>query len=144
MRVIVSSDRVVVFDPVNPVVELFIPKLVAKLENREHPMAFEFRAVEAVLVEVCASFNATIGTLIPSLDAVLDTLSTTTDFGGGTVQNCMDRLLPLENALNEFAAKVTQTRAAVNEILSSDVRVMAWICCYSAESAAQYTYSERR
>lgn len=113
------------FDPVNPVVEPFIPKLFAKLESRDHPMPFEFRAVEAVLVEVCASFNATIGTLIPSLDAVLDTLSTTTDFGGGTVQNCMDRLLPMEKALNEFAAKVAQTRTAVNEILGSDVRALS-------------------
>lgn len=83
-------------------------------------MPFEFRAMEAVLVDVCSSFNSTISTLIPSLDVVLDTLSTTTDFGGGTVQNCMDRLLPLENALNEFSAKVSQARDALNEVLSSD------------------------
>lgn len=122
VRLIVLADRVLVFDPVNPNVERFIPRLQTRLESQSHPMPFEFRAVEAVLVEVCASLNSTIGTLIPSLDLVLDTLSTTTDFGGSTVQNCMDRLLPLENALNEFAAKVAQTRTAVNEVLASDVR----------------------
>eukprot|EP00177_Eucheuma_denticulatum_P008513 GFKZ01015488.1.p1 GENE.GFKZ01015488.1~~GFKZ01015488.1.p1 ORF type:complete len:258 (-),score=31.80 GFKZ01015488.1:1430-2203(-) len=121
VRVIIVADRVIVFDPVNPAVEAFLPRLQSKLDSPGHPMPFEFRAVEAVLVEVCRSFNGTIGTLIPSLDLVLDTLSTTTDFGGGTVQNCMDRLLPLENALNEFAVKVSQTRAAVNEVLASDV-----------------------
>lgn len=122
VRLIVLADRVLVFDPVNPDVERFIPRLQSRLESQSHPMPFEFRAVEAVLVEVCASLNSTIGTLIPSLDLVLDTLSTTTDFGGSTVQNCMDRLLPLENALNEFAAKVAQTRTAVHEVLASDVR----------------------
>lgn len=109
------------FDPVHPDVERFIPRLQNRLKNQSHPMPFEFRAVEAALVDVCASLNSTIGTLIPSLDLVLDTLSTTQDFGGSTVQNCMDRLLPLENALNEFAAKVAQTRTAVNEVLASDV-----------------------
>lgn len=121
VRVIVLAERVLVFDPLNPAVEHFIPRLQARLDSRDHPMPFEFRAVEAVLVDVCAAFNSTIATLIPSLDVVLDTLSTTTDFGGGTVQNCMDRLLPLENAVNEFSIKVAQTRDALNEVLSSDV-----------------------
>lgn len=123
VRVIVLADRVLVFDPINPAVEMFIPKLQTRLDSPFHPMPFEFRAVEAVLIEVCTSFNSTIATLIPSLDLVLDTLSTTSDFGGGTVQNCMDRLLPLENALNEFATKVSQTRLALNEILLSDVSI---------------------
>lgn len=123
IRVIVLAERVLVFDPVNPAVEAFIPKLRAKLDSPSHPMPFELRAVEAVLVEVCASLNSQIGTLIPSLDLVLDTLSTTTDFGGNTVQHCMDRLLPLENALNEFAVKVEQTKEALDEVLDSDVRI---------------------
>lgn len=120
IRVIILHDSVLVFDPVNPSVEAFIPQLQARLASPYHPMPFEFRAVEAVLVELCSQFNATIGALIPSLDLVLDTLSTTTDFGGSTVQNCMDRLLPMENALNEFSSKVSATRAALNEILVSD------------------------
>lgn len=122
IRLIILPERVVVFDPLNPAVELFIPKLQSRLDSPGHPMPFEFRAIEAVFVDVCTSFNTSISTLIPSLDVVLDTLSTTTDFGGGTVQNCMDRLLPLENALNEFSSKVSQTRDALNEVLSSDVR----------------------
>lgn len=122
VRLIVLADRVLVFDPLNPAVEYFIPKLQARLDDPGHPMPFELRAVEAVLVDVCTSFNSTIATLIPSLDVVLDTLSTTTDFGGSTVQNCMDRLLPLENALNEFSEKVSQTRNALDEVLDSDVR----------------------
>lgn len=121
VRVIVLADRILVFDPVNPAVEYFIPRLQARIDSPFHPMPFEFRALEGVLVEVCSSFTSTIGALIPSLDLVLDTLSTTTDFGGDTVQKSMDRLLPLENALNEFASKVDQTRSALNEILVSDV-----------------------
>lgn len=121
VRVIIMADRVLAFDPTNPAVEYFLPKLQRRIDAPSHPMPFEFRAVEAVLVEVVSTFNATIGTLIPSLDLVLDTLSTTTDFGGDTVQHCMDRLLPLENALNEFASKVSQTRTALNEVLVSDV-----------------------
>lgn len=124
VRVIVLADRVLAFDPTNPAVEYFLPKLQRRLDAPSHPMPFEFRAIEAVLVEVVSTFNARIGTLIPSLDLVLDTLSTTQDFGGDTVQNCMDRLLPLENALNEFGAKVAQTRAALNEVLVSDVSVI--------------------
>ncbi|CAN8073944.1 unnamed protein product [Agarophyton chilense] len=120
IRIIVLPDRVLAFDPTNPAVEYFLPKLQRKLDAPTHPMPFEFRAIEAVLVEIVSTFNATIATLIPSLDLVLDTLSTTQDFGGGTVQNCMDRLLPLENALNEFSSKVSQTRAALNEVLVSD------------------------
>lgn len=121
VRLIILCERVLVFDPLNPSVEHFIPRLQARLDAPAHPMPFEFRAVEAVLVDVCSSFNSSITTLIPSLDVVLDTLSTTTDFGGSTVQNCMDRLLPLENALNEFSEKVSQTRDALNDVLSSDV-----------------------
>lgn len=129
VRLIILADRVLVFDPLNPAVEYFIPRLQARLDDPDHPMPFELRAVEAVLVDVCSSFNSTIATLIPSLDVVLDTLSTTTDFGGGTVQNCMDRLLPLENTLNEFSERVSQTRNALDEVLSSDVRLCLFGFC---------------
>lgn len=96
IRVIITTDRVLVFDPGNPDVEAFIPRLQSRLISASHPMPFELRAVEGVLVDVCASLNAQLGTLTPSIDLVLDTLSTTTDFGGSTVQHCLDRLLPLE------------------------------------------------
>lgn len=96
IRVIITTDRVLVFDPGNPDVEAFVPRLQSRLMSASHPMPFELRAVEGVLVHVCASLNAQLGTLTPSVDLVLDTLSTTTDFGGATVQHCLDRLLPLE------------------------------------------------
>lgn len=96
IRVIITTDRVLVFDPGNPDVEAFVPRLQSRLMSASHPMPFELRAVEGVLVHVCASLNAQLGTLTPSIDLVLDTLSTTTDFGGSTVQHCLDRLLPLE------------------------------------------------
>lgn len=120
VRVIVTTDRVLVFDPANPVVEDFIPKLQARLQSQVHPLPFEFRAMEGVLVDVCARLNANLGNLIPSVDMVLDTLSTTTDFGGNTVQDCLDRLLPLENSLNEFALHVDQLRRTLHEVLASD------------------------
>jgi magnesium transporter len=120
VRVIVTPDKVLVFDPGNPDVEAFVPRLQRRLLSPSHPMPFEFRAVEGVLVDVCSSLNAQLGALTPATDLVLDTLSTTTDFGGDTVQHCLDRLLPLENALNEFAVKVDQIRRALNQVLASD------------------------
>jgi magnesium transporter len=120
IRVIVTPDKVLIFDPANPAVEAFVPRLQRRLLSPSHPMPFEFRAVEGLLVDVCASLNAQLGTLTPATDLVLDTLSTTQDFGGDTVQHCLDRLLPLENALNEFAVKVDQIRHALNEVLASD------------------------
>lgn len=96
IRVIVTPDRVLVFDPLNPDVEAFVRRLQRRLASRGHPMPFELRALEGVLVDVCKSLNDELGTLTPSIDLVLDTLSTTTDFGGSTVQYCLDRLLPLE------------------------------------------------
>jgi magnesium transporter len=120
IRVIITPEKVLVFDPANPAVESFVPKLQARLISSSHPMPFELRAVEGVLVDVCASLNTQLGTLVPSIDLVLDTLSTTTDFGGNTVQHCLDRLLPLENALNEFSVKVDHIRKALDEVLASD------------------------
>lgn len=120
IRVIITKDRVLVFDPANPDVQAFVPRLEARLLSVTHPMPFELRALEGVLVDVCASLNAQLGTLTPSIDLVLDTLSSTTDFGGNTVQHCLDRLLPLENALNEFSVKVDQIRNALHEVLASD------------------------
>jgi hypothetical protein len=96
VRVVITTDRVLVFDPGNPDVEAFIPRLQSRLISTSHPMPFELRAVEGVLIDVCASLNAQLGTLTPAIDLVLDTLSTTTDFGGNTVQYSLDRLLPLE------------------------------------------------
>lgn len=120
IRVIVTKDKVLVFDPANPDVEAFIPRLQRRLLSPSHPMPFEFRAIEGVLVDLCSSLNSQLGNLTPSIELVLDTLSTTTDFGGNTVQNCLDRLLPLENALNEFSVKVDQTRRALLDVLASD------------------------
>lgn len=102
IRVIVTTDRVLVFDPMNPDVEAFIPRLQRRLLSQSHPMPFELRALEGVLVDVCASLNSELGTLTPSIDLVLDTLSTTTDFGGNTVQHCLDRLLPLEVRISDL------------------------------------------
>lgn len=120
IRVIVTTDRVLVFDPANPDVDAFIPRLQRRLLSPSHPMPFEFRAIEGVLVDVCSSLNTKLGNLMPSIERVLDILSTTTDFGGNTVQDCLDRLLPLENSLNEFSVKVDQIRRAFLDVLASD------------------------
>lgn len=124
VRVIILAERVLVFDPVNPHVEAFVGRLQGRLVRPAHPMPFEFRALEAVLVETCASLSRQLGVVVPSVDLVLDTLAERPDFGGYTVQNCLDRLLPLENALNDFADRVDATRAALLDVLASDVGAM--------------------
>lgn len=120
LRVVIQNHRVLVFDPRNPSVERFIPELRRRIASVSHPMPFEFRCVEAVLVDVCASLMQHLRIMTPGVETVLDTLSTTTDFGGSTVQDCLDRLLPLENSLNEFIGKVDGVRDAMYELLASD------------------------
>lgn len=124
VRVLILSDSVLVFDPLNPHVERFVPALQARLCSRTHPMPFEFRALEAVLVEVCAALARQLGGVVPAVDVVLDSLSSgpAADFAGAGVTSSLDRLLPLENALNDFADRVDAARGALHEVLASDVR----------------------
>jgi magnesium transporter len=124
IRVIVTTDKVLVFDPANPDVEAFIPRLQSRLLSTSHPMPFELRAVEGVLVDVCASLNAQLGTLTPSIDLVLDTLSTTTDFGGNTVQHCLDRLLPLEVRAARRASDAPRHSASLSRLLTGCVSLV--------------------
>lgn len=37
-----------------------------------------------------------------------------------TVRLCLDRLLPLQNSLNEFEVKIRETHVALNDVLRSD------------------------
>lgn len=124
VRVIILPDSVLVFDPLNPHVERFVPLLQTRLCRRTHPMPFEFRALEAVFVEVCARLSKQLGGIVPAVDVVLDALASDSaaDFGGGRVTTSLDRLLPLENALNDFADRVSAARGALHDVLASDVR----------------------
>jgi hypothetical protein len=36
------------------------------------------------------------------------------------VRICLDRLLPLQNSLNEFDVKIREAHAALNEVLRND------------------------
>mmetsp|Transcript_38985 Transcript_38985/g.154327 ORF Transcript_38985/g.154327 Transcript_38985/m.154327 type:complete len:105 (+) Transcript_38985:628-942(+) len=66
--------------------------------------------------------NRSLLTLSPSVESVLDTLSssTTADFGSVQVAQSLDRLLPLENSMNEFGSQVEQIRSAMIEVLEND------------------------
>jgi len=126
VRVLITPDSVLVFDPINPHVEKFIPALQSRLLSRTHPMPFEFRALEAVLVEVCMHLSKQLGRLVPAVDILLDKLSsttntttTTTSFNVG-FESSLDALLPLQGALHDFADRVDATRQALLDVLASD------------------------
>jgi len=122
VRALIQANRMLLFDPMHPSVRAFVPELQARLVGTNSHLPFEQRAIEAVLINVCASVHRHMATLAPAVESVLDTLSSSgsTDFGSESVQTSLDRLLPLENSLNEFLATVTQLRVAMNEVLSSD------------------------
>ncbi len=124
VRVLILHDSAWVFDPLNPHVEKFIQSLQVRLRSRTHPMPFEFRALEAVLVEVCAHLSSQLGQLIPAVDGALEKLSTGADFSSGFgFETSLNRLLPLQGALHDFGDRVDATRNALLETLASDVRV---------------------
>ncbi|KAA8493550.1 Mitochondrial inner membrane magnesium transporter mrs2 [Porphyridium purpureum] len=122
IRAILQADRLLLFEPMHPSVQAFIPELQARLQAESSLLPFELRALEVVLINVCASLQRHASTLSPAVDSVLDNLSSTgvSSFGSDSVQTSLDRLLPLENALNEFLNKVTMIRTAIDDVLSSD------------------------
>ena len=127
VRVLILHDSAWIFDPINPHVEKFIQSLQIRLRSRIHPMPFEFRVLEAVLVEICAHLSNQLGQLIPSIDSALDRLSTGADFSSGFgFETSLDQLLPLQGALHDFGDRVDATRNALLETLASDVSYYAF------------------
>lgn len=122
VRLLITPDSVLVFDPINPHVEKFIPALQTRLLSRTHPMPFEFRALEAVLVEVCMHLSKQLGRLVPAVDILLDKLSKSSSGSGFNVgfETSLDALLPLQGALHDFADRVDATRNALLDVLASD------------------------
>lgn len=55
IRALVQANRVVLFDPAHPAVQSFIPILKERLTDVNYPLPYEFRALEAILVNVCSS-----------------------------------------------------------------------------------------
>lgn len=55
IRAVVQATSVLLFDPPNPLVQNFIPSLRSRIRDRTHPLPFEFRSLEAILIDVCTS-----------------------------------------------------------------------------------------
>lgn len=87
--------------------------------------------------------NRSLLTLTPAVESVLDTLSTTQDFGSVTVAQCLDRLLPLENSMNEFGSQVEQVRQALIEVLEND-EDMSEMYLTEKKITGQYKYPSLR
>ncbi|GAB0489417.1 hypothetical protein MMPV_000636 [Pyropia vietnamensis] len=120
VRVLVTASRVLLFDPHNPAVAALTPRLRARLLDAAHPLPFEMRALEAVLVDVCSGIREEVARLKPKVHAALQVMSKEGKFGGRGVTDGLDALLPLEMALNELAGSVGMVRTALNEVLMSD------------------------
>mmetsp|Transcript_14195 Transcript_14195/g.20634 ORF Transcript_14195/g.20634 Transcript_14195/m.20634 type:complete len:373 (-) Transcript_14195:1356-2474(-) len=122
IRALVQANRILLFDPNHPRVQAFLPELRDRLKQEKHPLPYELRALEAILINVCGTLNRSLLTLSPSVESVLDTLSSSTTAGFGSVQvaQSLDRLLPLENSMNEFGSQVEQIRNAMIEVLEND------------------------
>eukprot|EP00871_Galdieria_phlegrea_P003219 jgi/Galph1/3899/GphlegSOOS_G2572.1 len=119
IRAIVQANSVLIFDPANPAVQNLLPQLRSRIKDRSHPLPFEFRSLEAFLIDVCTLLSRELRTLVPALENVLDTLSTN-EAGTDTVRRCLDRLLPLQNSLNDFEVKIREVHSALNDVLRSD------------------------
>ncbi|GJQ15684.1 hypothetical protein GpartN1_g7475.t1 [Galdieria partita] len=119
IRAVIQATSLLLFDPPNPSVQNFIPSLRSRIRDRSHPLPFEFRSLEAILIDVCTSLGRQLRTLVPAVENVLDTLSSN-DTGADTVRLCLDRLLPLQNSLNEFEVKIREAHTALNDVLRSD------------------------
>lgn len=120
VRVLVTASRVLLFDPHHPAVAALTPRLRARLLDAAHPLPFEMRALEAVLVDVCCGIREEVARLKPKVQAALHVMSKEGEFGGHGVTEGLDALLPLEMALNELAGSVGMVRTALNEVLMSD------------------------
>ncbi|EME29228.1 magnesium transporter CorA-like family protein (MRS2-7) isoform 2 [Galdieria sulphuraria] len=119
IRAVIQATSILLFDPPHPSVQNFIPSLRTRIRDRSHPLPFEFRSLEAILIDVCTSLSRQLRTLVPAVENVLDTLSSN-DTGADTVRSCLDRLLPLQNSLNEFEVKIREAHTALNDVLRSD------------------------
>ena len=120
VRILVTASRVLLFDPHHPAVAALTPRLRARLIDAAHPLPFEMRALEAVLVDVCCGIRAEVARLKPKVQAALDVMSKDGEFGGRGVTEGLDQLLPLEMGLNELTGSVGMVRTALNEVLMSD------------------------
>mmetsp|Transcript_185 Transcript_185/g.320 ORF Transcript_185/g.320 Transcript_185/m.320 type:complete len:404 (-) Transcript_185:1658-2869(-) len=120
VRAVIQHNRVLLFDPANPSVKPLVTTLMERAAAKAHPLPFEFRVLEGMLVNVCSTLNRQLRTLMPAIESTLDTLASNTTFGSDNLQQALDRLLPLENSLNEFSVKVAQIRESFNEVLMSD------------------------
>ena len=129
VRAVIEVDRMTLFDAEHPAVEAFLPHLQARLAvSSRSPPAFELRALEAVLVDVCNTLTRDTNTLSPQIEAMLMALTGPTAHSGtgqmGTAPYqdviTLDRLLPLKNRLNELQTRSVQIRSALNDVLLND------------------------
>mmetsp|Transcript_14194 Transcript_14194/g.20632 ORF Transcript_14194/g.20632 Transcript_14194/m.20632 type:complete len:190 (-) Transcript_14194:1995-2564(-) len=55
IRALVQANRILLFDPNHPRVQAFLPELRDRLKQEKHPLPYELRALEAILINVCGT-----------------------------------------------------------------------------------------
>mmetsp|Transcript_38985 Transcript_38985/g.154324 ORF Transcript_38985/g.154324 Transcript_38985/m.154324 type:complete len:190 (+) Transcript_38985:56-625(+) len=55
IRALVQANRILLFDPNHPRVQAFLPQLRDRLRQETHPLPYELRALEAILINVCGT-----------------------------------------------------------------------------------------
>jgi len=99
-----SCDRVLLFDAKRPTVHNFAVQLAASLKDPS-TLPFELRVLEAVLDDVCNSFDRHCRRLQPIVGAVTEHMAQ--DVG----EDSLNRLLPLKNAMTSFEYRVKEAGA---------------------------------
>lgn len=129
IKAIIMHDRVFLFDPHNPLVKQFTGQLVSRLDvgslastgtgvgSLNPPLPFEFRALEAMLINLCAQMEQSLGRLHPEIEQVLEGL---TSANSGGISDNLQKLLPLKKTLTAFSSTVTEVHDALSDVLNSD------------------------
>eukprot|EP00164_Ancoracysta_twista_P015785 GFYU01026220.1.p1 GENE.GFYU01026220.1~~GFYU01026220.1.p1 ORF type:complete len:442 (-),score=54.52 GFYU01026220.1:127-1410(-) len=110
VKAIILSNQTLLFDPRHPDVAAFIPILDARLRDSNGNQPYEFRALEAILEEVCDLFERHVQVMSPSIHNILDNLSYAN----------LEQLLPLKKSLNVLDINVNGVKSCVSEVLQND------------------------
>eukprot|EP00002_Diphylleia_rotans_P037210 TRINITY_DN8292_c0_g1_i2.p1 TRINITY_DN8292_c0_g1~~TRINITY_DN8292_c0_g1_i2.p1 ORF type:complete len:341 (+),score=70.18 TRINITY_DN8292_c0_g1_i2:134-1156(+) len=118
IKAIIKHDTVLLFDYGHPSVQSFIPVMsLALKESISAPgtySPYEFRALEAILTNVCAYMQRQLQTLTPAIIDVLDNLARDLNMPS------LERLLPLNKSLTSFDVSVNEVKEAISAILNSN------------------------
>eukprot|EP01135_Chromosphaera_perkinsii_P004324 Nk52_evm16s277 gene=Nk52_evmTU16s277 len=121
IRAVVKHDIVVLFDPFNPGIQLLIHEMQERLRvgaEQQDPLPYEFRALETMLINVCASIDSTMQEIRPSINEILSKL---TEVDSPDIDKKHLLLLLRESKrLTAFETRANEIKIALNDILESE------------------------